>query len=72
MNAAHGIHIAQQASSPMILFVGQVERRGVRGREAFQEIDYRAVFGSMTKWTDEMRRSRAPSRIRRARLPRRR
>ena len=53
MNAAHGIHIAQQASSPMILFVGQVAR-GVRGREAFQEIDYPAVFGSMTKWTDEV------------------
>ncbi len=54
MNAAHGIHIAQQASSPMILFVGQVAR-GVRGREAFQELDYPAVFGSMTKWTDEIR-----------------
>ena len=53
-NAMHGIHIAQQASSPMILFVGQVAR-GVRGREAFQELDYPAVFGSMTKWTDEVR-----------------
>ncbi len=52
-NAMHGIHIAQQASSPMILFVGQVAR-GVRGREAFQELDYSAVFGSMTKWTDEI------------------
>ena len=37
----------------MILFVGQVER-GMRGREAFQELDYRAVFGSMTKWTVEI------------------
>ncbi len=53
-NAAHGIHIAQQGSTPMILFVGQVAR-GVRGREAFQELDYSAVFGSMTKWTDEVR-----------------
>ena len=53
-NAMHGIHIAQQGSTPMILFVGQVAR-GVRGREAFQELDYPAVFGSMTKWTDEIR-----------------
>ena len=40
----------------MIMFVGQVER-GVQGRDAFQELDYRAVFGSMTKWTDRDRRS---------------
>ena len=52
-NAMAGIHIAQQDSTPVIMFVGQVER-GMRGREAFQEIDYRAVFGSMTKWTDEI------------------
>src|SRR5258708_8977687 len=37
----------------MIMFVGQVERQ-VRDREAFQELDYRAVFGSMTKWTTEI------------------
>ena len=49
----HGIHVAQQGSTPMIMFVGQIERRA-RGREAFQELDYRAVFGSMTKWTDEI------------------
>ena len=52
-NAMHGIHVAQQGSTPLIMFVGQIER-GVRGREAFQELDYRAVFGSMTKWTDEI------------------
>jgi acetolactate synthase-1/2/3 large subunit len=52
-NAAHGIHIARQDSSPMIMFVGQVAR-GMRDREAFQELDYRAVFGSMTKWTTEI------------------
>ena len=52
-NAMPGIHIAQQDSTPMILFVGQVER-GMRGREAFQELDYRAVFGGMTKWADEI------------------
>ncbi|MGH6956800.1 MAG: thiamine pyrophosphate-binding protein, partial [Caulobacteraceae bacterium] len=53
MNAAHGVHIARQGSTPMILFVGQVER-SVRGREAWQEIDYAAVFGSMTKWAAEL------------------
>jgi acetolactate synthase-1/2/3 large subunit len=52
-NAAHGIHIAKQDSSPLIMFVGQVGR-AMREREAFQELDYRAVFGSMTKWTTEI------------------
>src|SRR6266481_8408205 len=45
-NASPGVHIARQDSTPMILFVGQVAR-GTRDREAFQELDYRAVFGSM-------------------------
>ena len=48
-NAAAGIHIAHQDSTPLLLFVGQVAR-GASGREAFQELDYGAVFGSMTKW----------------------
>ncbi|SHO62548.1 acetolactate synthase-1/2/3 large subunit [Pseudoxanthobacter soli DSM 19599] len=52
-NASHGVHIAAQDSTPMILFVGQVER-GMIGREAFQELDYRAVFGSMAKWVVEI------------------
>ena len=52
-NAAHGVHIAHQSSSPMILFAGQVER-GHRGRDAWQELDYPAVFGSMTKWSAEI------------------
>jgi acetolactate synthase-1/2/3 large subunit len=52
-NASPGIHIAQQDSTPMIVFVGQVAR-GMREREAFQELDYRAVFGSMTKWVTEL------------------
>ena len=52
-NAAHGVHIAMQDSTPMILFVGQVDT-AMREREAFQELDYRAVFGSMTKWTVEV------------------
>src|ERR1700756_5355235 len=52
-NASPGIHIAKQDSTPVVMFVGQVAR-GMRGREAFQEVDYRAVFGSMTKWTTEI------------------
>ncbi len=52
-NAMHGIHIAQQGSSPMIMFVGQIER-GARGREAFQEVDYSAVFGPICKWATEI------------------
>src|ERR1700709_995067 len=46
-NASPGIHIAKQDSTPLIVFVGQVARE-MREREAFQELDYRAVFGSMT------------------------
>ena len=52
-NASAGIHIARQDSSPMIVFVGQVGRH-MREREAFQELDYRAVFGSIAKWTTEI------------------
>ena len=52
-NASPGIHIARQDSTPLVMFVGQVAR-DMREREAFQELDYRAVFGSMTKWTTEI------------------
>ena len=52
-NASAGIHVASQDSTPMILFVGQVERRFL-GREAVQELDYPAVFGSMTKWAAQI------------------
>ena len=52
-NASPGIHIARQDSTPLIVFVGQVAR-DMREREAFQELDYRAVFGSMTKWATEI------------------
>ena len=48
-NASAGVHIAHQDSTPLILFVGQVAR-GAMGREAFQELDYSAVFGTMAKW----------------------
>ncbi len=52
-NASAGVHIAAQDSTPMILFVGQVAR-SMREREAFQEIDYRQMFGSIAKWVTEI------------------
>jgi acetolactate synthase-1/2/3 large subunit len=52
-NAAAGLHVARQDSTPMILFVGQIAR-DMREREAFQELDYRAVFGSIAKWVTEI------------------
>src|SRR5215469_10984928 len=52
-NASPGIHIAKQDSTPVVMFVGQVAR-DMKEREAFQELDYRAVFGSMTKWATEI------------------
>ena len=52
-NASIGVHTAMQDSSPMILFVGQVATH-MKGREAFQELDYKAVFGPMTKWAVEI------------------
>lgn len=54
-NASIGVHTAMQDSAPMILFVGQVGT-DMRGREAFQEIDYRAVFSTMAKWAVEIDR----------------
>ena len=52
-NASPGIHIARQDSTPLVMFVGQVAR-DMREREAFQELDYRAVFGSIAKWVTEI------------------
>ena len=52
-NSSIGIHTAMQDSAPMIVFVGQVGT-DMKGREAFQEIDYRAVFGAMAKWAVEI------------------
>jgi acetolactate synthase I/II/III large subunit len=48
-HAATGVHTARQDSAPMIMIVGQVARPHL-GREAFQELDYPAVFGTMAKW----------------------
>ena len=52
-NAAHAIHIAEHDSTPLILFVGQIER-SMRQRGAFQEMDFKAFFGSTAKWVCEI------------------
>ena len=51
-NAAIAIHTAQQDGVPLILLVGQIPKRDLR-REAFQEIDYQKMFGSIAKWVFE-------------------
>ncbi|MEK9671950.1 MAG: thiamine pyrophosphate-binding protein [Rhodospirillaceae bacterium] len=52
-NASAGVHIGFQDSTPMILFIGQVARHQAE-REAFQEIDYRRMFGQMAKWVAQV------------------
>ncbi len=52
-NASAGIHIAMQDSTPMVLFVGQIDNRHT-DRETFQEVDYRAVFGGLAKWVAQV------------------
>jgi acetolactate synthase I/II/III large subunit len=55
-NAAIGVHHAQQDSTPMILFIGQVGNDFVE-REAFQEVDYRRMFGPLCKWVAQIDRA---------------
>lgn len=52
-NAAAGVHVAKQDSTPMVLFVGQIGR-AMKGREAFQEVDYRQTFRDLAKWVEEI------------------
>ena len=52
-NASSGVHVAQQDSTPMVLLVGQVAR-DMKGRDAFQEVDYQAFFGGMAKLVIEI------------------
>ena len=57
-NASIGVHLAMQDSTPMILFIGDVAR-GDRDREAFQEVDFTAMFAPLAKWAarvDDARR----------------
>jgi acetolactate synthase-1/2/3 large subunit len=52
-NASIGVHTAYQDSTPMVLFVGQVGTH-LAEREAFQEVDFRRMFGQMTKWVAQI------------------
>ena len=52
-NAAIGVHTAFQDSTPMVVLVGQVASDCL-DREAFQEIDYRRMFGQMAKWVAQI------------------
>ena len=52
-HASVGVHTAYQDSTPMILFVGQVQR-SARGREAFQEVEFRQMFAPLAKWVAEI------------------
>ena len=69
-NAAIGLHTAFQDSTPLVLFIGQVAS-DQRDREAFQEVDYRHMFGpgtlGMAKWVAEIERAdRLPEYVARA------
>ncbi|WP_306395809.1 thiamine pyrophosphate-binding protein [Telluria beijingensis] len=65
-NASIGVHTAFQDSTPMILFIGQVGNDFV-DREAFQEIDYRRMYGQMAKWVAQIDRAdRIPEYLARA------
>ncbi|HEX6978994.1 MAG TPA: thiamine pyrophosphate-binding protein [Alphaproteobacteria bacterium] len=55
-HAAVGVHTAFQDSTPMIMLVGQVGR-DMMDREAFQEIDYRQMFGPVAKWAAQIDRA---------------
>jgi acetolactate synthase-1/2/3 large subunit len=52
-NACIGVHTARQDSTPMIVFVGQVSRDALE-REAWQEIDYRQMYGHVAKWVTQI------------------
>jgi acetolactate synthase I/II/III large subunit len=52
-HASNGVHTARQDSTPMILFVGQIDN-AFREREAFQEVDFRQMFGGLAKWATEI------------------
>lgn len=65
-NASIAVHTAKQDSTPMILFVGQVDS-GMRQREAFQEISIEGMFGTLAKWAGEINdAARVPEYVARA------
>jgi acetolactate synthase I/II/III large subunit len=65
-HAACGVHTAHQDSTPLVLLVGQVGRDALE-REAFQEVDYRRMFGPLTKWAAQVESAdRVPELVARA------
>jgi acetolactate synthase-1/2/3 large subunit len=65
-NGAIGVHTAFQDSTPMVVFIGQVPN-DFADREAFQEIDYRRMYGEMAKWVAQIERvERIPEYVSRA------
>src|SRR5215471_1183709 len=65
-NASIGLHTSFQDSTPVILFIGQVGNDFIE-REAFQEIDYRRMYGQMAKWVAQIDRAeRVPEYVNRA------
>jgi acetolactate synthase-1/2/3 large subunit len=65
-NASLGIHTAYQDSTPVVLFIGQVGTDFAE-REAFQEVDYRRMYGQMAKWVAQIDRAdRVPEYVSRA------
>lgn len=65
-NGAIGVHTGFQDSTPMVIFIGQVPNEFAE-REAFQEIDYRRMYGQMAKWVAQIDRvERIPEYVSRA------
>ena len=65
-NASIGVHTAFQDSTPMILFIGQAAQSHL-DREAFQEVDFKAMFAPLAKWAAEIREAdRIPEYVARA------
>src|SRR3954467_13186896 len=65
-NGAIGVHTGFQDSTPMVMFIGQVGN-DMTEREAFQEIDYRRMYGQMAKWVAQIDRvERIPEYVSRA------
>jgi acetolactate synthase-1/2/3 large subunit len=52
-HASNGVHTAREDSTPMILFIGQVDG-AFAGREGFQEVDYKQMFGGLAKWVTQI------------------
>jgi acetolactate synthase-1/2/3 large subunit len=52
-NASIAVHAADYDAAPLVLFVGQVERKDF-GRKAFQEVDYAKTFSDMAKWVEQV------------------